>query len=232
MPSTLNNRALGEFLGFTVFAIALKAVLDPVTWRYAAPISLIIVLISLSLYLKHQETGLKRLGIVAFERAKSYWLLPVQTVIAIVVIISTGVAVALLGDLSGLIDMQSHADGGEARFGNLTGNTSLFLFWLAIIWIAGPAEELFFRGFMINTLGELLGKSTISIALSVFIPALIFGAVHMYYQGLLGLFTTGFIGVSLGCLFLAYRRNIWPLMIAHACVNSLGFTLQYLGIDA
>lgn len=232
MPFGLNNRALGEYLGFTVFAIALKAALDPVSWRYAAPISLIIVLISLSLYLKHQNRDLTRLGIVAFVKAKSYWLLPLQTVIAIVVVILTGVAVTLLGELSGLVDMQSHSDGVEARFGNLTGNTSLFLLWLAIIWVAGPAEELFFRGFMINTLGELLGNSRIAIALSVVTPALIFGAVHMYYQGLPGLFTTGFIGISLGCLFLAYKRNIWPLMIAHACVNSLGFTLQYLGIDA
>lgn len=232
MPANLNNRALAEFLGFTLFAILLKAVFDLFFWRFAAPVSLIVVLICLSLYLKHQKGDLTTLGIVSFAKAKSYWLLPLQIVIAIVVIIATGVAATLLGEASGLAGIQSNPEGDEARFGNLTGNTNLFVLWLAIIWVAGPAEELFFRGFMINTLTEFLGKSRTAIALSILIPAAIFGAVHMYYQGLQGLITTGFIGISLGCLFLAFKRNAWPLMIAHACVNSLGFTLQYLGIDA
>lgn len=232
MPANLNKRALGEFLGFTIFAIALKAALDLVIWRYAAPTSLIMVLICLYFYLKHQNRDLTRLGIVSFKKAKSYWLLPLQTLIAFVIVIATGVAVTILSEMSGLAIMQSNPEGDLARFGNLTGNTGLFLFWLAIIWVAGPAEELFFRGFMINTLTEALGRSRLAVGLSVFVPALIFGVVHMYYQGVPGLFTTGFIGISLGCLFLVYKRNIWPLMIAHACVNSLGFTLQYLGIDA
>lgn len=232
MPLISKNRALGEFLGFTIFAIALKAALDPVTWRYAAPISLIIVLICLALYLRQQNRDLTELGIVSFAKAKSYWLLPLQTLLAIVIVIATGVGVTVLSEASGLAIIQSDPAGEEARFGNLTGNTNLFIMWLAIVWIAGPAEELFFRGFMINTLSRVFGTSRCALALSVLIPALIFGAVHMYYQGVQGLFTTGFIGISLGCLYLLYKRNIWSLMIAHACVNSLGFTLQYLGIDA
>jgi len=232
MLTNLNTRALGEFLGFTLFAILLKAAFDPFFWRFAAPVSLIVVLICLGLYLKHQKGDLTTLGIVSLAKAKSYWLLPLQILTAIVVIIATGIAATLLGDALGLVEIESSAEGKEARFGNLTGNTNLFLLWLAIVWIAGPAEELFFRGFMINTLTEVLGKSGVAAALSVLIPAAIFGAVHMYYQGVQGLITTGFIGLSLGCLFLAYKRNAWPLMVAHACVNSLGFTLQYLGIDA
>lgn len=232
MYNTLNSRVLGEFLGFTVFALALKAALDLVAWRYAGPISLVIILVCLGWYLARRNRDLSEIGLVAFDRAKNYWLLPLQTVLAFVAIIATGALVTVLGDATGLAFMEPDREGALSRFGDLKGNTPLFLFWLAILWVAGPAEELFFRGFMINSLGGVFGKSRVATVLSVLIPALIFGAGHMYYQGVRGLFTTGMIGVTLGCLFILYKRNIWPLMIAHAAVNSLVFTLQYLDIDA
>lgn len=232
MLNKLNNTGLRAFLGFTLFALALKAVLDLVVWRYAGPISLVIVLSCIGLYLRHRKRDLSVLGIVPLKTAKNFWLLPVQTLIAILVIIATGAGVSLLGDASGLEFMQPNPEGPRSRFGDLAGNTPLFLFWLAILWVAGPAEELFFRGFMINSLTEAFGKSRFATVMSILIPALIFGAGHVYYQGIRGLFTTGAIGLSLGCLFLAYRRNIWPLMVSHACVNSLVFTLHYLDMDA
>lgn len=229
---TDTGRAWREFLGFTIFALVLKAALDLVIWRYAGPVSLVVVLICVTVYLQRSSQGLSRLGLVRLSGAKSYWLLPVQTVIAFVAIIATGAAVTLLGDASGLAFMQADRAGPAVRFGDLAGNTGLYLFWLAILWVAGPAEELFFRGFMINTLRKALGRGVLAAALCVLLPALIFGAGHIYYQGLRGLFTTGLIGVTLGCLFLAYKRSVWPLMIAHAAVNSLVFTLQYLEIEA
>lgn len=228
-PHKLNIR---EFIGFTVFALALKAVLDLVIWKYAGPISLVIILVCLAVYLRGQGKGLDRIGLVRFQAVKSYWLFPLQTVLAFIVIIATGALVTIVGEASGLDFMQPDREGALSRFGDLAGNTPLFLFWLAILWVAGPAEELFFRGFMINSLTDVLGKGWVANTLSILIPALIFGAGHMYYQGVRGLFTTGLIGVSLGCLFLAYKRNAWPLMIAHAGVNSLVFTLQYLEIEA
>ncbi|MEM9572525.1 MAG: CPBP family intramembrane glutamic endopeptidase [Pseudomonadota bacterium] len=232
MHDRLDTTGVREFLGFTIFALALKAALDLVIWRYAGPISLVVVLACIGLYLAHQKRDLSTLGIVPLKTAKNFWLIPVQTLVAFVTIIATGAIVSLLGDASGLEFMQVNTEGARDRFGDLAGNTSLFLMWLAILWVAGPAEELFFRGFMINTLTKTFGTSRLANAISILIPALIFGAGHMYYQGVRGLFTTGAIGVSLGCLFLAYKRNIWPLMVAHACVNSLVFTLHYLDIDA
>ena len=42
-----------------------------------------------------------------------------------------------------------------------------------------------------------------------------------------GLVMTGAIGFSLGLLFLLYRKNLWPLIIGHALVDSLVFTATY-----
>ncbi|CAN0277659.1 unnamed protein product, partial [Chrysoparadoxa australica] len=58
-----------------------------------------------------------------------------------------------------------------------------------------------------------------------------FGYGHVYYQGLRGLIATGLIGLSLGILFLIYKRNLWPLVIAHAAVDCLGFTALYFNLD-
>ena len=225
------SRALQEFVGFTLFALCLKAALDVFVWRYAGPISLVIVLGLIAPYMRIQNQGFADLGLVRLVSRKSYLQLPLQCLAAFIIIIATGAAVTFLGMASGIEALQPSSDGAESRFGDLGGNTPLFLFWLAILWIAGPAEELFFRGFMINKLRDVLGGNRLATVISVLLPALIFGIGHMYYQGLLGLFTTGSIGIAIGCLFLLFKRNIWPLMIAHACVNSLGFTLEYLEIS-
>ena len=116
--------------------------------------------------------------------------------------------------------------------GDVAGNTQLCVFWLAIVWFAGPAEELYFRGFMIGKLREVLGDSGFATALTILLPALIFGLGHVYYLGLRGLVMTSGIAVSLGVLYILYKRNIWPLMIAHAAANSLTFTAVYLQLDA
>ena len=170
-PQKLN---LKEFIGFTVFALALKAVLDLVIWKYAGPISLVIVLVCLAVYLRSQGKGLDKIGLVRFQAVKSYWLFPLQTVLAFIVIIATGALVTIVGEASGLAFMQPDREGALSRFGDLAGNTPLFLFWLAILWVAGPAEELFFRGFMINALSDVLGRSWVANTLSILIPALIF----------------------------------------------------------
>ena len=107
----------------------------------------------------------------------------------------------------------------------------MVLTWVAILWVAGPAEELNFRGFMIGQLRDILGRSKLATIVSIIVPAIIFGVGHMYYLGLRGFFVTGGIAVSLSILFILYKRNIWPLAIAHAAFNSLTFTAMYLQLD-
>ena len=68
-------------------------------------------------------------------------------------------------------------------------------------------------------------------ALTIILPALYFGYGHVYYQGLRGLIVTGLIGLMLGVLFVLYKRNLWPLIIAHAVVDSLVFTALFFQLD-
>ena len=144
MDNNLHTLSLIAFIGCTACALALKGLLDLVIWRYAGPVSLVIVLVCVSLYLTRRGIGFDEIGLVRFKAARSYWLLPLQTVFTFIIIVATGALVTFAGDASGLAFMQPDREGALSRFGDLAGNTPLFLFWLAILWVAGPAEELFF----------------------------------------------------------------------------------------
>ncbi|MEL6369802.1 MAG: CPBP family intramembrane glutamic endopeptidase [Pseudomonadota bacterium] len=222
------------FLEITAFLILLHLIrlgFDQISWRFAGPLTLAVVLIVVVAYLRHRNISLSKIGLVPVRWPKGVLLILPQTILAFVVILTSGIGIALLGEALNIGIFTAEQPDPQLRWGKLEGNTPLFLFWLAILWFAGPAEELVFRGYMISRLRDVLGNSAVAIVVSIVLPALIFGLGHVYYLGWRGLFVTGMIGVTLGVLFLVYRRNIWPLMIAHAAVNSLVFTAQYLGTD-
>ena len=129
--------------------------------------------------------------------------------------------------------MTQEPAGVTERFGAVAeGSLPHYLLWLAIaILAAGLGEEMFFRGYMINRLKDGLGDGIVMTIVSVILPALYFGYGHVYYQGLRGLIVTGLIGLVLGVLFILYKRNLWPLVIAHACVDCLVFTALFFQLD-
>ena len=210
----------------------MKVVLDQFMWRYSGPVSLGIMLSVIFLYLRSMGEGWSWIGLVEIRSRKGLRLLPFQVLIAFFAILLTGFILNSAGEALSLEFMKPDKSGAQNRFGDIAGNTELYVFWLAIVWFAGPAEELYFRGFMIGKLREVLGTSGWATVLSIVTPALIFGLGHVYYLGLRGLVMTGGIAVSLGVLYILYKRNIWPLMIAHAAANSLTFTAVYLQLDA
>lgn len=209
----------------------LKIVLDASIWRYSGSVSLAIILVLMFFYLRWRGRDFSWIGLVPLKSTKNWLLLVPQFLLAFIAMGAIGGGITFAGVALGLEFMEPDLAAAENRFGDLAGNTSLYLTWLAIIWFAGPAEELFFRGFMIGQLRDILGRSRWATVLSILIPAILFGAGHMYYQGLRGLIVTGSVAVSLGILFVLYKRNIWPLAAAHAAVNSFSFTAMYLQWD-
>lgn len=220
-----------ELVGFVILAIALKAALDPFIWRYSGPVSLALLLVCLFAYLRHRDEPLSSLGLKRLVRRRSLMLLLPQTLLAFVGIMATGLSAGLIGEALEIEFMMPDPSGSQDRFGDLAGNTQLYLFWLAILWIAGPAEEIFFRGYLITRLQIALGQGRLRAVLSVVAAATAFGLGHVYYQGARGLVITGSIGITMGLLFLLYRKNLWPLMLAHALFNSLTFTAVYMQWD-
>jgi len=229
--NSFNLRLLLEFLIIIAIGFFLKVALDLVIWRYSGPVSLVIMLGLVFFYLRRRGLSFRWLGLIHLKSVKSRLLLLPQILLAFIAIPASGLAIGFGGEMLGIEFMKPDSSGATNRFGDLAGNTPLFLTWVVILWVAGPAEELYFRGFMIRQLREIFGRSFWATAISILIPAVIFGAGHMYYQGLRGLFMTGGIGIVMGILFILYKSNIWPLAIAHASFNSLVFTALYMRWD-
>ena len=220
-----------EFILIVALGAILKAALDQVFWRYSGPVSLAIMLGVIIVYLQKTGRPLSEIGFVRLNLRQGLLILVPQTLLAFLAIMVSGLAVGLGGEALGLDFMKPDPQGAQARFGDIEGNTRLYLTWIAIVWFAGPAEEIYFRGYMVGQLREIFGSARSATILAVAIPALIFGAGHIYYLGLRGFFMTGAIGIACGILYLLYKRNIWPLAVAHALFNSLTFTAAYLHLD-
>ena len=224
--------ALVEVIGVIAIAFLFKAALDPFIWRFSGPVSLIALLILLTVYLRRRGIYWSGMGLRTVPGAKRKWLMVPQTLLGVVAIIATGIVTQLALQGIGIEPLPEGQDAAPDRFKGIVGNVPVYLMWLGIGIISGGlAEEMFFRGYLITRLQTAFKGLGLAPVFAVFIAGLIFGFGHYYYQGLSGWITTGMIGVVIGCLFLLYKRNLWPLIIAHAFVDSLGITVMYMGWD-
>ena len=115
-------------------------------------------------------------------------------------------------------------------FKDVVGNLSLFLFVLPLIWIfAALGEEFFYRGFLMTKIARAFGQTRSAWAAAVIIQACIFGLAHSY-QGPVGMVGTGVAGLIYGIATLAFGRSLLPAIITHGAIDTLGFSLLYLGL--
>ena len=117
-----------------------------------------------------------------------------------------------------------------SRLGDIQHDTVRYLVLLIPIgWgTAAFGEELVFRGFLNTRLATAFGGGQAAIALSVVVQALLFGLVHAYL-GPRGIMNAAAIGLVSGAVYWANGRNLWPLVIAHGLVDSVGLTMLRLG---
>lgn len=152
---------------------------------------------------------------------------PLNTVLAALGCAILGYAVAAAGTLVatrvlGWPPMQS----GKA--GAVAGNLPMLLGLLAIAWSTTAfGEELLFRGFLLGRLRALLGSGLGVGVAAAFVQTLMFGLAHAY-QGPTGILVTGLIGLVFGLLYLRLRV-LWPLVIAHGLIDTVGLLALYAG---
>ncbi len=117
------------------------------------------------------------------------------------------------------------------RLGDIQHDTTRYLVLLIPIgWgTAVFGEELVFRGFLNTRLATGFGGGRAAIAVSVAVQALLFGLGHAYL-GPRGIMNAAAIGLVSGGVYWANGRNLWPLVIAHGLVDSVGLTLLRLGV--
>jgi len=151
------------------------------------------------------------------------------------ILLGIGVAFAVLGIVVLLINPALRAipnmePRDMSRFDVLTNNLPALLINLVMMWFtAGFLEEFMWRGYLMNRLVDLFGSQTkLTWVFVLIVSAVIFGVAHSY-QGTLGMLKTGAVGFVFGLAYLAVGRNLWPLIFAHALIDSIDFITHYLG---
>jgi uncharacterized protein len=93
-------------------------------------------------------------------------------------------------------------------FHDLIGNVPLLLLTVGASWIlAGFGEELVWRGYMLNRVADLLGRSRQGWAISIGIVSVVFGLAHSY-QDWTGIIENSIDGALLALLYIACGRNL------------------------
>lgn len=165
-------------------------------------------------------------GEFGLARPKS-WVRTVLMSLVVALAMFVGI-VMLVNPLIGAIPNIAPRD--MSRFDLLRDNLPNLILNVVAVWItAGFVEEFLYRGYLMNRLVDLLGKQTkLAWVIALVGSAVIFGLGHLY-QDLAGVVKTGAIGLLFGVAFLTLRRNLWPLIIAHALIDTLDFVSHYFG---
>ncbi len=103
-----------------------------------------------------------------------------------------------------------------------TGNSPALIGALLFFWI-GPAEEIFWRGFIQQRLSGRLGGTAGYITTSF-----LYAAVHIYSLNLMLITAALICGFFWGALFRKYN-SLWPGIISHALWDVLIFIIVPIG---
>ena len=112
----------------------------------------------------------------------------------------------------------------------IRGNFILTLGLLLSTWVLGAfPEELVYRGYLVNRLGDLVGRNLPGKMISVILSAGIFSLAHGRYD-LHFLLTAFLAGIIEGWLYFASHKNLWLPIIFHGTTDSLSIILTFLEI--
>jgi membrane protease YdiL (CAAX protease family) len=108
------------------------------------------------------------------------------------------------------------------QYDYMRGNLPLLLLSLAGVYIVSSfGEEVVYRGFLMTRLQTLFGEGArFGVVGAVAVSSIVFGFAHFEW-GAMGIGQTTCMGAALAISFLWTRRNLWPLVLAHACMDTL-----------
>ena len=182
----------------------------------AAPLSALLVLV----WAGGSHTPWRELGFVPLRR----W--PAVVALAIV----AGTAFKLL--MKAVVMPFLGAPPLNAAYGWLAGNTAALPGILAAVTLgAGFGEETFYRSYLFERLGRLLGTQARAKAVIVLLTAGLFGLAHQTGQGVPGVQQATITGLVFGSVYAA-TGVIWPVMIAHAAFDVTAVALIYWRLEA
>jgi membrane protease YdiL (CAAX protease family) len=111
----------------------------------------------------------------------------------------------------------------------LTGNLRYTLVVLGLVWtLAAFGEEMVYRGYVMNRVADLGGRTRAAWLVSLITVNLAFGLAHTY-QGITGVVENAIDGAALAWMYLGSRRNLWVPVLAHGVGDTVDILLIFLG---
>ena len=127
--------------------------------------------------------------------------------------------------MANLVGMPEPAD--MSKYDYLRGNLVLTLLALASVYLVSSfAEEVIYRGYLITRLRELTDRGWLSNVIAVVSSSLVFGLVHSDW-GIAGMVQASCMGVALWISYLAVKRNLWVVILAHAYMDTILILQMY-----
>ncbi len=164
---------------------------------------------------------------LGLKRPARWWTIPLWGFLVLLVnIILQITVVPLLAKLLGLPALDL------SKYDALQGNLPLAIgAGLGAMFTGGFIEEVIYRGFIMGRLIPLFGGGKRAPLLAGLACGIPFGLIHFQW-GLGGMFVTAVMGSALGLMFLATKRNLWPLIAAHATLDMiLMIQVYFLGTN-
>jgi uncharacterized protein len=114
-----------------------------------------------------------------------------------------------------------------SAFDQVAGNVKWLAISLVFTWtLFAFGEELIFRGYLMNRIAGLIGRTYGSWGLALVLTSIMFGLSH-FSQGITGV-TENFIdGMILGALYLKFGHNLAVPIIAHGVTDTADFVLIF-----
>lgn len=144
--------------------------------------------------------------------------------------VSFGIALKLL--MKAVVMPLLGADSINQTYHYLAGNGAAalaFIPWMIVK--AGFGEETFFRGYLFERFGKLMGHSPGAKVVTVLLTSVAFGSLHYFDQGLAGAQQATMTGLVFGTIF-AFTGRLWTLMCAHAAFDLTAVALIYWGLES
>jgi membrane protease YdiL (CAAX protease family) len=114
----------------------------------------------------------------------------------------------------------------------LVGNEAALMAVIPMMVVtAGFGEETFFRGYLFERIGKLIGRSPGAKALTVLLTSVSFALLHYFDQGLAGAQQATITGLVFGTIF-AFTGRIWTLMCVHAAFDLTAVAIIYMGLES
>ena len=184
---------------------------------------LMLVLIGVGIHLRGESWASIGLPAGSPTVGGAAWL-----IVKAMLVLIFAVAAFLFGSvvMANLVGIPQPADMTNYNF--LQGNLPMLVLSLAGVYVVSSfGEEVVYRGFLISRLSSLFGTERKGgVAMAVLVSSLVFGLAH-YEWGAMGVGQTTCMGLALALAFVWGRRNLWPLVLAHGCMDTLLLVQMY-----